>query len=390
MESRRRVPALPYLARLAPALLAVLVLGGCVCSPAPFDGAGDVPGLRLFYLHDLDLGNWQMFVLAPGEGHDPAQLTDAPHGVLDYAVDAGGTAIVYAALREDGGADLWVMDADGSDGRRLLACPEAQCASPAWSPDGRRIAYERREATGDGFSAPRIWLLDPGSGETAPLFANEERTGFAPRWSPDAQRSRLAYVDDAESAVRVYDFGDGSSTLIPVASDLPPTWAPAGDGILVADARISDVGIVSQIWLADVDGGTLVNVSGGDEALVQDVWPVWSPSGAWIAFTRRVLAGEEATLGHQLWLMRPDGDEARSLLIDPAATFSRVAWRPDGGALAYVRRPLTDPDARPELWLLDLPDGEPTLLAEVSAAPAWAPWVFRDLTGSHCRTIISN
>ena len=101
--------------RAAPVLLAVLMMGGCVCFPASFDGAGGVPGPRLFYLHDLDLGNWQVFVLAPGEGHGPAQLTDAPHGVLDYAVNADGSAIGYVALREDGGAD--------ADGKTLVVLP---------------------------------------------------------------------------------------------------------------------------------------------------------------------------------------------------------------------------------------------------------------------------
>ncbi|MCK4317039.1 MAG: hypothetical protein KAX24_14835, partial [Anaerolineae bacterium] len=73
------------------------------------------------------------------------------------------------------------------------------------------------------------------------------------------------------------------------------------------------------------------------------------------------------------WLMRPDGNNAHPLLADPAATFSHVTWRPDGGALAYVRLALGDPRARPDLWLMELPAGEPVLLAEVSTAPTWLP-----------------
>jgi Tol biopolymer transport system component len=354
--------------------LAVLVLGGCAYCPSPADDASAV-GPPLLYLHDLDLGQWQVFVLHPGAG-TPVQLTSAPHGVHDYDLDADGTSIVYSILREDGGADLWAVDVDGGNQRRLLACPTARCVAPAWSPDGR-IAYERHETAGGDSRSPRIWLLDPKSGDTEPLFADEGRRGLAPRWSPDPQPSRLAYVDEAESVVRVYDVGDGSSVLIPTFSDLPAVWGLAGDRLVVIDARLSEVGLFSQLWLADVDDGTLVNISGGDEAPVQDMWPAWSPSGEWIAFTRRVLAGDDATMGQQLWLMRIDGSDAHPLVLDATATFSRVAWRPDGGGLAYVRRSLTDPEARPELWSLELPDGEPMLLADVSTAPIWIPTVAR-------------
>jgi Tol biopolymer transport system component len=171
----------------------------------------------------------------------------------------------------------------------------------------------------------------------------------------------------------VYDVDEGISTLIPTFSDLPPAWAPAGDRLIVNEAGLSDVGLISQFWLADVDGGTLVNISGGDEAPVQDMWPAWSPMGDRIAFTRREMIGDGATLGQQLWLMQPDGSDAHPLVVDATAVFSRAAWRPDGGALAYVRRSQTDPQARPELWLLELPDGEPVLLAEIGTAPVWAP-----------------
>lgn len=365
---KRLLSHLTYLSCTALVCLAALLLGGCAHCPTLADDASHT-GPRLLTLHDLDLGQWQLFTLQPGTG-ESIQLTDAASGVYDYDLSVDGKRVVYSALREDDGADLWVVDVDGSNLRRLLACPEARCIAPAWSPDGR-IAYERQEAVADGSGAPRIWLLDPDDGDAVPLFADEERTGFAPRWSPDPQRLRLAYVDEAESAVRVYDVEDGGSTLIPLFSDLAAAWGPTGEELVVIDARLSDVGLLSRFWLADVDKGTLVNISGGDEALVQDMWPAWSPSGEWIAFTRRVLLGDDTTMGQQLWLMRSDGSDAHPLLIDATATFSRAAWRPDGGALAYVRRPLADPEARPELWLLELPNGEPVLLAEMSTAPIW-------------------
>jgi TolB protein len=363
----------PRLTRLGVVTLASLTLflpSGCAHCPAPAEGAGDF-GPRLAYLHDLDLGQWQVFILQPGAGA-PVQLTDAPHGVYDYGLSADGTSIAYSALREDVGADLWAVDLDGGNLRRLLACPGAQCTAPAWSPDGR-IAYERREAIGDDSSPPRIWLLEPNSGDTEPLFTSEARTGSAPRWSPDPQSLRLAYVDETESAVRVYDVDGGISTLIPTFSDLPPAWAPTGNRLVVSEAGLSGVGLISQFWLADVDDGTLVNISGGDEAAVQDMWPAWSPIGDRIAFTRRELIGDDATVGQQLWLMQSDGSDAHPLVVDATATFSRATWRPDGAALAYVRRSQTDPQARPELWLLELPDGEPVLLAETGTAPVWVP-----------------
>jgi Tol biopolymer transport system component len=327
---------------------------------------------RLLYLHDLDLGHWQLFVLSPGDG-EPVQLTDAPGGVFDYAPSPDGTTIAYAALREDGGADLWAVDADGNGRRALLACPGARCTSPAWSPDGGRIAYERREIgeMGAGSGAPRVWLLDPATGETAPLFEDESAQGSVPRWSPVG--ARLVYFDPSqENAVHVYDLDVGSSVLIPSQSGLPGAWSPDGSRLLITSVELLGSEVVYHLWLADLDGGDLANISGQD-APVQDAWPAWSPSGDWIAFTRRALAGEHATAEQQPWLMRPDGSQARPLLVDPTAAFGWTAWRPDGGALAYVRRTLTDPDARPEVWLMVLPDGEPVRLAEASTAPAWLP-----------------
>ena len=53
------------------------------------------------------------------------------------------SSTVWSAER--GVSDLWLMDRHGGNQRTLLACPGMACPEPAWSPDGRLLAYERRE-----------------------------------------------------------------------------------------------------------------------------------------------------------------------------------------------------------------------------------------------------
>jgi hypothetical protein len=113
---------------------------------------------RLLYLSRLqpEAEGRQLFVTSL-DGASQA-LTDHAYGVWDYGVHPLGEQVVYSALREDGGADLWRMERDGEGRSLLLACPGSACINPVWSPDGVQLAFEKRDIWA---SAPN---LDPDAG----------------------------------------------------------------------------------------------------------------------------------------------------------------------------------------------------------------------------------
>jgi Tol biopolymer transport system component len=317
----------------------------------------------------------QLFAVAQ-DGGQVRQLTDHAGGVWDYAIHPEGREIVYSVLREDGGSDLWRMERDGSDQRVLLACPEAACLNPAWSPDGAQIAYERRDVWSDAPNldpkAGRIWLLDLEKGEERPLFEYDVAL-HSPVWSPGGER--LAYVSPMLPGIEVLDLDTGELQQYGNEWGAAPVWSPDGAALIVPELMLEDEALVVRLVRINLEQDELLDIS-GDEGLVKDVGPAWSPAGGWIAFGRQFLGEEQWTPGRQIWLVRPDGSEAYELLTEPMGDFYGLAWRPDGGALAYARIDLSEgvqavPDV--SVWVFDLIAREAVQVASDGVLPRWLP-----------------
>lgn len=329
-------------------------------------------------------GNRQLFLSVSGGssviGSPPRQLTDHAGGVWDYAVHPLGESIVYSVLRDDGGSDLWRMDRDGANQRILLACPGAACLNPAWSPDRQHLAYERRDIWADAPNldpkAGRIWLFDLERKRDRPLFDYDVPL-HSPVWAPQGQR--LTYVSPALPGVEVYDLPTGELQQYGNEWGAAPVWSPDGTQLVLPELMLAGESLVVRLVRIDLETEELLDISGGDEQdgfLVKDVAPAWSPGGGWIAVARQYLDGERWTPGRQIWLTRPDGTEAYALLIEPMGDHYAYAWRPDGAALAYVRSDLTEgPQPVPDVsvWVFDLVQREPVLVAPDGVLPRWLP-----------------
>ena len=135
------------------------------------------------------------------------------------------------------------------------------------------------------------------------------------------------------------------------ARDAPPDWNPAGTALVYASTSAGDRR--SRVYtLATVNDAT------GPRSTRYGQSPAWSPDGQWIVFNGIDDEGQRAGL----WLMRPDGSDARPLT--DRASDTRPAWLPDGSALVFMSR---DRDANWELYRLNLADGA---LTRLTADPA--------------------
>jgi Tol biopolymer transport system component len=181
-------------------------------------------------------------------------------------------AIVFVSDRT-GAQQLFTMKSDGSNVKQLTTVVGNK-DTPAFSPDGRHIAFAMSD-TGSGGAPTFIYTINADGTGLVQLTSGLQQD-LAPSWSPDG--SQIAFA--SSRALNVYSFGvyvmnaDGSGVhpiLADSGLDVSPSWSPSANEIL---------------FERDLGGGVYRMTSSGDSItfLVNGSKPQWSPTGTQFLF----------------------------------------------------------------------------------------------------------
>ena len=211
----------------------------------------------------------------------PAQNRAIGHKIADFVYEKltgqpgyFSTRIAYV-VKSGSRYELQVADADGMNAATALASREP-IISPAWAPDGQRLAYVSFEA-----KKPVVYVHTLATGQRQ-VVANFKGSNSAPAWAPDGQRLAVVLTKDGQSQLYVVN-ADGSGVQRMATSsgiDTEPAWSPDGAWIYFT----SDRGGSAQIYRIPAGGGSAQRVSFEGS---YNVTPRPSPDGTSLAFITR-------------------------------------------------------------------------------------------------------
>jgi Tol biopolymer transport system component len=204
---------------------------------------------------------------------------------------------------------------------------------PTWSPDGRKLAFVRISPTASGRVAS-LHAVDTANGDVVRL--TDGRLDLTPAWSPDGTKIVFARISSAgarvEDAQLMFIDADGSNVRPPGAvpiRGIAPSWSPDGKRIAFVsfadrNGRSCAGGCVpsGEIYVVDRDGSRLTRLT---RSAVDDEDPTWSPDGTRIAFSSGSAFGRS---GHAPWLVTVAASGGRVIRIGRFAGVRDPAWSP--------------------------------------------------------------
>src|SRR5262249_20873839 len=188
-------------------------------------------------------------------------------------------------------SDLFVVDPDGGNRQRLTSSVFADDGQAQFSPDGTKIAFF---STRDGVG--RVWVMNADGTGAHTITPNA--AAATPAWSPDGRQ--IAFTTGYSEVWITSSDGVGARHLVGTAAEpaFEPAWSPGGKTILVSQRHVGN----EQIYAVDAQSGNERPLTATE---ADNFNPVWSPDGTRIAFDSNRTGRED------IWTMAADGADDR-------------------------------------------------------------------------------
>lgn len=289
-------------------------------SPAPTPSP-DVTTCKKIALVVSDGVNSEIYTVCP-DGSQMTNLTADDASDIDPAWSPDGKRIAFTSDR-DGSKQVYVMDADGKYPMGLTS--DFVNDQPVWLPDGQRIAFR----THDGIDQWWWRIIKLSTNEVSEFSAPSYDLFFqTPAWSPDG--SQLAYMSLVEQKER----NDGSSQLhvkvLPNRSDIAltsdiwaninPVWSPDGQRIAFFSERDGTYNLFA-LYIINADGTELKRVTA--PVYTKNASMSWSPDGKWV-----IVGGNEQAITDVVIINLKSRERLEFLDLSPGLWASDPAWQP--------------------------------------------------------------
>jgi len=285
-------------------------------------------------------------------------LSDEIVKVLVGATGIATTRITFIKDNADGGKDLYLVDYDGHNLRRVTRDSDV-AVSPDWSPDGKTIYYTSTHK-GD----PHLYRIDLARKQRAPV-ATFPGLNYAAAVSPTGRQ--LALVLSKSGTPDIYTMGTDGKRLVRLTKSIGrlstcPVWSYDGRRI----AYVSSVAGGPQLYAMDADGTRQRRLVKGYRQMTSLDWSPAKQTRDLIVFSARIRGRR------QLFAADLAQDVVRQLTFD-AANHEDPNFAPDGRHIVYVR------EARlgaADLYMLDVFAPKPVRITNFEGNefyPAWSP-----------------
>ncbi len=251
-------------------------------------------------------------------------ITNMPGGACQPSWSPDGSRLVFTspcAIKKDlyKGSDLYIINADGSGLLQIPTSPGGGDFEPAWSPDGRTIAFTSLR---DGYM--QIYSYEVENGDLNRLVATPpNKPARQPSWSPDGRQIVYAYQRVSTYELwQMSSLGSNEKQLFRSGDQLSnqyPIWSPDGEYILFSQSSTVQFSFPNLFSIKVGAPGSALQIKMGVLS-IEDV--DYSPGGNWIAYES---GGDR---GYHVLYSTPSGANQARITEDVTFDDFDPAWRP--------------------------------------------------------------